>query len=199
MAPASWGQRILNWVDIVVLVVIAFSALLAFMRGFLREVMGIGAWIGAGIIAVWGAPDLEPRMREWTGNADFALPAAYAAVFVGALILLSVVGGLIGGVVRGSVLGGIDRTLGVVFGLARGAVVVVVAYLAAGLLMAPERWPEPVLQARSLPYAYQGAAWLTGKMPAEYRPRVPEPPAGRETRAADLLRVPAQGRATARP
>jgi membrane protein required for colicin V production len=187
----------LNWVDIAVLAVIAASAMLAFMRGLVREVLGIGAWVGAGIVAVWGGPYLEPRMREWTGNADFSGPIAYGAVFVGAVILLSIVAGFIGGVVRGSLLGGIDRSLGVLFGVARGAALVVVAYIAGGLLVAPERWPEPVLQARTLPYAYQGANWLVAQMPPHYRPKLPELPPGRETRAVDLLRLPAQGRATA--
>ena len=189
----------MNWVDILILAVIAVSAMLAFMRGLVREVMGIGAWVGAGIVAVWGGPFLEPRMLEWTGKPDFAGPLAYGAVFIGALILLSVVASMIGGVVRGSMLGGIDRTLGVVFGLARGAVLVAVAYIAAGLLVVPERWPDPVLQARALPYAYQGAAWLVDQVPTKYRPKVPEPPSGRETRAADLLHAPAQGRAIGRP
>jgi membrane protein required for colicin V production len=189
----------LNWVDILILILIAASAMLAFMRGLVREVMGIGAWVGAAIVALWGGPFLEPRMLAWTGKPDLAAPLAYAAVFVGALILLSIVAGMIGGVVRGSMLGGIDRTLGVVFGLVRGAALIVVAYVAAGLLVAPERWPDPVLQARALPYAYEGAAWLVGQMPPQYRPNVPPPPPGRETRAADLMHVPAQGRATARP
>ncbi|CAH2601554.1 Colicin V production protein [Rhodovastum atsumiense] len=189
----------MNWVDIVVLAVIAVSAMLAFLRGFVREVLGIGAWVAAAAAALWGAPDFEPRVRAWMGNGDLSAPIAYVAVFVVSLILLSVVAGLIGGVVRGSALGGVDRSLGVVFGIVRGAALVVVAYIAAGFLVAPERWPEPVLQARTLPYAYEGATWLAEQLPPRYRPAVPKPPPGRETRAADLLHVPAQGRATARP
>lgn len=189
----------MNWVDTLIFAVLFISAVLGLMRGLVSEVMGIGAWVGAAVIALWGGPELEPRMLAWTGLADWAAPLAYVTVFLGALILLSVASGLIGGVVRGSVLGGIDRSLGVVFGLARGAALIVVAYIAAGLLVTPERWPEPVLQARTLPYAYQGAAWLASKIPPHYRPMVPEPPTGRETRAVDLLHVPAQGRATARP
>jgi membrane protein required for colicin V production len=188
-----------NWVDAIAFAVLFVSAVLGLMRGFVAEVMGIGAWVGAAVIALWGGPELEPRMLDWTGNADLAGPLAYAAVFVGALVLLSVLSGLVGGVVRGSVLGGIDRTLGLVFGLARGGALVVIAYIAAGLLVMPERWPEPVLQARVLPYAYAGAAWLAGTIPPHYRPMVPEPPTGREARAVDLLHVPAQGHAMTRP
>jgi membrane protein required for colicin V production len=188
-----------NWVDLVVLAVIAISAMLAFMRGLVREVMGIGAWVGAAVVAVWAGPELEPKIRTLLGANDISMPVAYVVAFVVALILLSIVAGMIGGIVRGSILGGIDRTLGVLFGLARGALLVVAAYITAGLVVAPERWPDPVRQARALPYAYQGAVWLAGQVPPQYRPKIAEPPPGRETRAADLLHVPAQGRATARP
>lgn len=188
----------MNWVDISVLAVIAISAMLAFMRGLVREVTGIGAWVGAAIVAVWGGPALMPRMRGWTGNASFSDPLAYGVVFLGALILLSIVASMIGALVRGSVLGSIDRTLGVVFGIARGAALVVVAYIGAGLLVAPDRWPEPVLHARVLPFAYEGAVWLADQVPAPYRPRVVPPPVAPAATSESLLQLPAQGRATSR-
>ena len=189
----------MNWVDTIVFAIVFVSAVLGLMRGLVSEVMGIGAWLGAGLIALWGGPELEPRMLVWTGNSDWAAPLAYVVVFIVALVLLSIASGLVGGVVRGSMLGGVDRTLGMLFGLLRGAALVAVAYIAACLLLTPERWPEPVLQARALPYAYAGAAWLAGKIPPHYRPIVPVPPTGPEARAVDLLHVPAQGRATSRP
>ena len=184
----------MNSVDIIVLAVIAASAMLACMRGLVRELMGIGAWIGAAIVAVWAGPELEPRVRAWTNNPDLSGPLAYGVVFVGALILLSIVASLIGGLVRGSVLGGVDRSLGVLFGVARGVLLIIVAYIGLGLVVVPERWPEPVLHARSLHYAYRGAAWLAEQLPQGYRPQVPAPPDGGQTRAADLLQLPAQGR-----
>jgi membrane protein required for colicin V production len=134
-------------------------------------------------------------MLAWTGKADWSAPLAYAAVFVGALILLSVVASMIGGVVRGSMLGGIDRTLGVVFGLVRGAALVVVAYIAAGFVVT--HWPEPVLQARARPFVAEGAAWLVAQIPPQYRPTLPNLPPGQETSAAALSRGPVpQGSAT---
>lgn len=189
----------MNWVDLAVLAVIVFSGLLALMRGFAREVLSIGAWVGAGFFAMWAFPFVQDRFRGWIGNNDIADPAAFAAMFLGALIFLSVVAGMVGSVIRGSVLGGIDRTLGVVFGVIRGAALVIFAYIAGGMVVQADRWPEPVLQARSLPYAYAGAVFAVGFLPDDYRPRVTPPPAGRETRAEDLLHANPQGRALARP
>ncbi len=172
-----------------------FSGLLAFMRGFVREVLGIGAWVGAGLFAIWAFPFVKERFHGWIANPDIADPVAFGAMFLVALLFLSVVAGMIGSVIRGSVLGGIDRTLGVAFGVVRGAALVAFAYIAAGMIVTADRWPEPVLQARSLPYAYQGATWAVSLLPEEYRPRVTAPPVGREARAIDLLHATPQGRA----
>ena len=190
----------MNWVDLVILAVIAFSALLAFMRGLVREVLSIGTWVAAGFFAVWAFPFVQGRFRGWLVNPDIADPAAFGVMFVGALLFLSIIAGMIGSVVRGSVLGGADRTLGMAFGVVRGAALVVFAYIAAGMVVAPDRWPEPVLSARSLPYAYEGALFAVGLLPEDYRPRVTAPPAGRQTSAEDLLHATPKGRAiVARP
>ncbi len=188
----------MNWVDLIVIGVVAISALLAFLRGFVREVLGIGAWIGAALFAVWATPFVEGRFIRWVGP-EYGRLAALAAMFVVALIVLSAVSAMIGGVVRMSLLGGVDRTLGVVFGLLRGAVLIAFAYIATGWVVSADRWPAPVLQARTLPYAYQAAVFAVGLLPAEYRPNVVRPPAGRETRAGDLLHALPQGRALAHP
>ena len=58
----------MNWVDTVVLLIIAVSALIAFARGFISEVLGIAAWVGAFFIANAGAPQLRPHMRAWLGS-----------------------------------------------------------------------------------------------------------------------------------
>ena len=188
----------MNWVDLIVVAVVALSALLAFLRGFVREVLGVGAWIGAGFFAVWAEPFVEVRFLRWVGP-DFGKAAALAAMFILALLVLSAVSAMVGGVVRMSLLGGVDRTLGVVFGLLRGAALIAFAYIAAGWVVSADRWPEPVLAARSLPYAYQVAVFAADLLPAEYRPDVARPPTGRETHADDLLRARPQGSAIARP
>jgi membrane protein required for colicin V production len=188
-----------NWVDVAVIGILTVSAFLAFLRGFVREVLGIGAWVGAAVIAGASFHYVQPRFRAWIENPDIADPVAFGVVSVSALIFLSVIANMIGGIIRMSMLSGIDRTLGVVFGLVRGAALVAIAYILGGMVVATDRWPDPVLQARSLPFAYQGAAWAVGFLPEEYRPKLYPPPAGRETKAADLLHATPQGRAVGRP
>ncbi len=189
----------MNWVDVVVMAVLAVSAFLAFMRGFVREVLAIGTWLGATAVAAWSFPFVQPRFRAWIENADIADPVAFGVVFISSLILFSIVANMVSSIIRMSMLSGLDRTLGVVFGLARGAALVVVAYILGGMVVAPDRWPPPVVEARFLPFAYQGAAWAINFVPEDYRPKIYPPPSGRETRAADLLHATPQGRAIGRP
>ncbi len=192
----------MNWVDLTILAVIAISALLAFMRGLVREALSIGSWVGAGFFAAWAFPFVQARFRTWLVNPDIADPAAFGAMFVLALLVLSIVAGMVGAVVRGSMLGGIDRTLGMAYGIVRGVALVIFAYIAGCMIVTADKWPEPVIEARALPYAYAGATWAVGLLPPEYRPNLSTPPAGRATRAEDLLHATPQGRAittTARP
>lgn len=189
----------MNWVDLVVIAVVIVSGLLALMRGLVRELLGIAAWVGAVAAAAWAFPIVQPSFRQWIGNPELADPAAFLAVFVLALIVLSIVASLLGGVVRDSALGGVDRTLGMVFGLLRGAVIVIAAYIGLGMVMAPDRWPEPLMQARTLPYAYAGAVWTVRLLPADYRPAVRPPPGAAALKSEELLQPQPQGSAIGKP
>ena len=189
----------MTWVDAAVLGVLALSALLAFLRGMVRELLGIGAWVGAGLVALWGAPLARPQIAAWVQLPEFVGPVAFASVFLVALVLLMILSRWIAELVRGSILSGLDRSLGLVFGLARGALLVMMAYMLVGLLIPPDRWPAPVLQARALPYVKDGAAMLQHALPEQYRPKLPDLPLGRETTAADLLHAIPLGRATNKP
>ena len=185
----------MTWVDLVVLGVLAVSGLLAFLRGLVREVLGLAAWIGAVLAASWALPQARPQFHQWLGNAPWVDPATWGVLFVITLIVLMIVSHWVSRIVRASGLGGLDRTLGLVFGLARGAALVVIAYILAGMVVPIDRWPEPVLEARALPLAAEGAMWVAEKMPAGYRPQVYAPPAGRAATADALLHATPQGRA----
>ena len=185
----------MNWVDIVIFSVILCSTVLAFTRGLVRELLGIGAWLGAGLFAAWGLPHVRARFHAWFQEPDVAELVGFGVLFVVALIILSVISGMIGGLVRSSVLGGLDRTLGMVFGFVRGVGVLAIAYIVTGLVVPLEHWPDAVQEARTLPLIYRGAVVIVAVLPEDYRPTVHVPPGAHETKAADLLRVNPLGRA----
>jgi membrane protein required for colicin V production len=189
----------MTWVDLVVLAILAVSALLAFMRGLVREVLGLAAWVGAIFVGYWALPQTRPRFEHWLGVSPWVAPIAFAVVFIVSLILLLLVSRWISALVRASPIGGLDRTLGLVFGLLRGAALAIIAYIGAGMVVPVVRWPEPVLQSESVWPVYLGARWVVDQLPAEIRPgEVSAPPRGRDTAAADLLQATPQGRAVRR-
>jgi membrane protein required for colicin V production len=184
----------MTWVDAVVLAVLAVSALLAFMRGLVQEVLGVGAWIGAAALALALRPAVTPLLRgvdpPWLADA-----LAAGGIFLVVLIILKVIISVVARRVQDSVLGGTDRALGLVFGLARGAFLVILAYILGGMILpAADRWPEAVRDARSLPLAIEGSHWLVAQLPPEYRPRVAAPPARPGPTQDDLMRPPARNR-----
>jgi membrane protein required for colicin V production len=186
----------MTWVDLVVFGFIGISGLLAFARGLVREVLGIGAWIGAVIAAIFGLPMMHDVVRKWVHAPEWVNPVSFMVLFLLTLIVLMLVARIIGRMVRRSALGGIDRTLGLVFGLARGAAVVIVAYIIGQMVFPIERWPDAVLQARTLTPTYEAARWVREQLPEPYRPHALDPPpAGRKPTAEALLRASPQGRA----
>ena len=189
----------MTWVDAVLLLVLALSAMIAYSRGLVREVLGVGAWVGALVLAFQMLPGTRPiaaRMLTGAVSSAWLIDAiAVGAVFLVSLIVLKLLIAWLAGRVQDSVLGGVDRALGTVFGLARGAFLAVLAYIVAGLFLpSPDRWPEPVREARALPLVADGARWVAGSLPPEYRPAVPAPPGRPLPPMEDLLRPPTRSR-----
>lgn len=190
----------MTWVDFAVLGFIALSGLLAFGRGLVREVLGVGAWAGAGLIGVTQLPLMRPYVEGWLHAPEWINPVSFVLLFLGSLLVLSILARIVGRFVRNSVLGGVDRTLGLLFGLARGASVVIIAYIIGQMVFPIDRWPDAVLNARVLAPTYAAAAWVRDQLPEEYRPsRLDPPPSGRQATAEDLFHATPLGRATAKP
>ena len=197
-APHAGIAR-LNWVDLAVLVVVAISAALAFMRGFVRETLGIAAWGGAGYLSYSGIDFVRPMVRDMIGNPEMADIVAHAGLFLAGLLVLTIITSLIAQIFHSLGLGALDRTLGILFGLARGAALTVAAYIGAGWLALPERWPQPVREARLLPLVAEGAARVAENIPGRFRPNVPRLPDMPATRALDLLQAVPLGRQQPKP
>ena len=122
-------------IDGVVALVIVLSALLAYGRGLVREAMAIVGWVAAAVLAFLFAPRVEPLVREIPVVGDFladscelSIIGAFAIVFAVALIIVSLFTPLFSSVVQRSVLGGLDQGLGFLFGVARGILLVAIAF-----------------------------------------------------------------------
>jgi membrane protein required for colicin V production len=187
----------MTWVDLAVFGFLGISGLLAFARGFVREALGVGAWAGSVAAGYAGLPRMRDIVRGWVPSPEWVDPVSFSLVFLGSLIILTLIAGTVAGFVRRSALGGVDRTLGLIFGLARGAAVVVIAYILGQMVFPIERWPEAVLNARTLPATYEAARWVREQLPETYRPhRIEPPPEGLQAAADALMHANPQGRAT---
>ncbi|MSU88978.1 CvpA family protein [Rhodobacteraceae bacterium 2CG4] len=161
-------------VDGGVLLVLAVSALLAYSRGFIREILSIVGWVAAAIAAFIFAPDVEPLMAEIPvvsdvigENCELGMIAAFGIVFVGALIVVSIFTPLISGAVQNSALGPVDQGLGFLFGIARGALLVIVALIVYDQLIAEGEGIAMVENSRSVEILAQAQTDLAEQLPED--------------------------------
>jgi membrane protein required for colicin V production len=136
--------------DVILLVVMLISALLAMVRGFMREVLSIASWAAAALLTLYAYPRLKPVVLQYFSNDIVASAITVGGVFLGTLLVVSVVTIKISDTILDSRVGALDRTLGFLFGLARGLVIVVVAFLFFNWLVPDRSQPEWVKNAKSL-------------------------------------------------
>jgi membrane protein required for colicin V production len=157
------GNLPITAVDIIVAVVLLGSAGFAFMRGFVHEVLSITAWVGAAFAALYGFKHVQPFFRGQIGSTLVADIAAGAVLFLATLLILSIITKMVADRVRRSALNSVDSSLGFVFGLVRGAVLVSLAYM--GMVMVTEEPPTWLAEAKSRPWLERGSGWLRGLAP----------------------------------
>ena len=129
-------------IDGIVAAVIILSAILAYARGFVRESLAILGWIGAAVLAFIFAGTLRPFLDRFLGEScELATIAAFAAAFALALVLFSIITPLFSSVVQRSALGGVDQGMGFLFGVARGILLVAIAFIVYDRVMASSPVP----------------------------------------------------------
>lgn len=180
-----------TYVDAAVAVITLLSAFLAYNRGLTREIFAIGGWIVAALAAFYLAPILEPLIRELPVVGTFlasscviSMIAAFSLVVAAVLLVLAVFTPIFASVILESALGPVDRVLGFLFGVARGIVLIAVAYLVYTNLSGGEE--IPVLENAATKAIFGEAAALID----QYRPA--EMPAWFSERV-DALMAPCQG------
>jgi membrane protein required for colicin V production len=165
-----------NIADIAVGAVLLISALFAYLRGFVHELLSVVGWIGAIVATIYGLPYLKPFIAQFI-SADMAPDLIGGTViFVLTLAILSVITRIIAKSVQDSALNILDRSLGFLFGLARGAVLVCLAYIGVEWMIEPKEQPHWLVSARSMPLILTGADMLTSLVPEDMNgPAKPRP------------------------
>src|ERR1700716_203757 len=151
--------------DLLLLAVMLISGLLAMVRGFMREILSIAAWGAAAVGTLYAFSKLLPTAKTYFNNDTVASVVVVAGVFVGTLIVVSIVTVRISDMILDSRIGALDRTLGFLFGLARGLLIVVVAFLFFSWLVPDKQRPDWVANAKARGVLQGTGDWLMWLLP----------------------------------
>ena len=151
--------------DLILLIVMLISGLLAMIRGFIREVLSIAAWALAAAAAVYGYAKLLPLAKPSFGSDIVAAVVVVGGAFLLTLLIASIITVRLSDMILDSRVGALDRTLGFVFGLARGLVIVVVAFLFFSWLVPERGQPTWVRDAKSRVVLQGTGQWLMSMLP----------------------------------
>ncbi|MET0669714.1 MAG: CvpA family protein [Xanthobacteraceae bacterium] len=190
----------ITWLDFLLLGVMMISGLLAMIRGFMREVLSIIAWAAAAAATILLYNRLLPIAKANISNDMLATGVVVGGVFLITLLLVSIITVRISDMILDSRIGALDRTLGFLFGLARGLIIVVVAFLFFSWLVPGNKQPDGVRNAKSRVVLENTGEWLQALLPQDMdnylsqwfkrRPKdgEQEPPDGPPDRRSDLDR-----------
>ncbi|MCE2565566.1 CvpA family protein [Komagataeibacter sp. FNDCF1] len=172
---APHGLARMNWIDIAAMAIVALSALVGMLRGFSREVLGLAAWVMAIILAVAWYGALMPYATQWISNHTLAALVSFAVLFLALLVIFTTTAHLSGRAVQGSILSGIDRMLGLVFGLVRGYVCLVILYAGVTALVPAAEWPDVMQSSRVMPLIGNSVTYLNAYGPDNFPAHLAQP------------------------
>ncbi len=157
----------ITWLDFLLLGVMMISGLLAMIRGFMREILSITAWAAAAVATILLYNRLLPVAKANIPNDMLAAGAVIGGVFLITLLLVSIITVRVSDMILDSRIGALDRTLGFLFGLGRGLIIVVVAFLFFSWLVPGNKQPEGVRNAKSRVVLENTGEWLQALLPQD--------------------------------
>ncbi|CAH0340196.1 CvpA family protein [Rhizobium sp. CECT 9324] len=169
--------------DGIVIGVVLFSAVLAMVRGFSREVLSIASWAGSVAAAYYLYPLLVPYVKNYTSDDRIAIAGSAGIIFLIALIVISFITSRIADFIIDSRIGALDRTLGFLFGAARGILLLVVAVAFWNWLIDVKQRPDWVNNSKSKPFLDALVLKLEAVLPTDIEPQIRARILGREETA----------------
>lgn len=185
-----------NMFDLAVFAILGLSALIAFFRGFVREVLSLGAWIGALVISLYSFPKVAEWLEPQLGSGGIANGLAGMVTFMGSLIGLSILNAfLVRFFKAGKDVGVVDNALGFVFGVARGLLLVSIGFYVMSFFFKESEYPEWIQSAQTRPYVEEVTGWIVKLAPdylgdLEYKSQIEPKDDGPFTDLLDSLPTP---------
>ncbi|HEX7054253.1 MAG TPA: CvpA family protein [Burkholderiales bacterium] len=157
--------------DIAIVAVLVLSVAWGVWRGFVREILSLVGWVLAFLAANAVAGPLGDALPDALGSPEIRVLIAFVVVFVFVLSATTLAAQLLSRLFKAAGLGGVDRTLGALFGLARGVLILVAITLAAGLTAAPRHplWKESVGAGMLTRTVQQLRPWLPPRLERRLR------------------------------
>lgn len=131
----------MNWADWVIILVLVISSGISLKRGFVKEALSLAVWITAFLVAKWFSPNLAPHLASYAETPSAQQMAAFASLFIAALLLGSILSYLIASLVKVAGMTNADRFLGVAFGCFRGGLIILAFVLYVPLIMPIDQDP----------------------------------------------------------
>ncbi len=138
----------MNWADWAIIALICLSMTIGCARGFVKEAMSLAVWFAAGALAILFYQPLASYLIDIISTASLRFLAAWVAIFVAVLLVGGLLNYLLGKLVDATGLSGTDRLLGLLFGAARGCIIVMVILIILPSLLPVEQdawWQQSIL------------------------------------------------------
>lgn len=156
----------LNLFDSVIIGIVFLSSMLAFFRGFVREILSLGAWVGAALITIFYFPEVTEKLQPYFTNPVVAAGFATLGTYITALVVISIFNAVILRYIKeGSEVGLLDNMLGLIFGAIRGVFIIAVGFLVMTMVLPKDQYPLWVEEAQTKEYVELAARALVRVAP----------------------------------
>jgi membrane protein required for colicin V production len=159
--------------DALVFAILLISGIFAYIRGFVHELLTLAAWAGAALTTLYGFEYVVPYARDLVTVQAVADIGTGLLIFMAVLVVLTVLTRLLARRVQDSSLSTLDRSLGLVFGILRGALLLSFIWVLVAWAVPRDDFPDWISEARTLPLIETGAALLYALVPAHLQPEDP--------------------------
>ncbi|MDF2691569.1 MAG: CvpA family protein [Gammaproteobacteria bacterium] len=173
----------INWIDLAIILIFAFSIIVGFIKGFFRSIVSVLAWLAAIVISIHYGPMLSDKFTKVSSDPQTQLMLAYAVLFISVLIVGLLFKMIIEAIINFTGLSTTDRIMGGVFGLFRGVFVVTIAVFLMSLSSFGQGdiWKESKL----VPYFMDIAAWVENMAPQDVQSKVAQHKAAAKEQVQD--------------